>query len=401
MALTVKQIEHAKPRAKKYKLYDEHNLCLIVHPNGGKYFRFRYRRPGNGKQNWISLGTFPEVTLAIAREARDAARKLLSQGIDPSQDRKAQKLAQAVAAANDFKSVALDWLGKKRYSESKKKDITRNLEKRVFPSIGSFPISEIKPPQVFAVLKPVDDAGKYETAHQMLGWLGKIFRYGVATGRCPVDPTCDIRDALTARDPEVRAAIIDPKEAGRLLRLIDGYWGEPAVCDALKLSAGFFVRPGELRYCKWADIDLDAAEWRFVLSKRKPGKRKRELIVPLSRQAVEILRNRKAHTGESPYVFPGVKSPNRPISDGTINSALRILGIPGEAMCGQGFRAMGETLILEKLRVPKNIVELQLGHLVRDPNGNAYDRAAFLDDRRKMMQDWADLLDDLKAATHQ
>jgi integrase len=400
MALTVKEIEHAKPRAKKYKLYDEHNLCLIVYPNGGGYFRFRYRRPGNGKQNWISLGTFPEVTLAKAREARDAARNLLSQGIDPSQDRKAKKLDQAVAAANDFESVAREWLGKKTYSKSKKEDITRNFEKRVFPLIGSLPISEIKPPQVVAVLKPVDEAGKYETAHQMLGWLGKIFRYGMATGRCPVDPTRDIRDALTPRDPRNHAAITDPKEVGRMLRLIDEYWGEPAVCDALKLSPYLFTRPGELRNCMWADIDLDAAEWRFTLSKRKPGQQKRELIVSLCRQAVQILRNRKEHTGTSPYVSPSVKTPNCPISDGTINSALRILGIPKETMCGQGFRAMAETLILEKLRVPKYIVELQLGHLVKDPNGTAYDRAAFLDDRRKMMQDWADLLDGLKAGTN-
>ncbi len=397
MALTVKEIEYAKPRDKEYKLYDEDGLHVLVKPSGSKYFHFKYLFGGGEKK--ISLGVFPGVTLAKAREDRDSARKLVSQGKDPSLERKKKKLAQAQAAGNTFEFVAREFLTKKKYPDS---TVEERLVKHVFPKIGSFLISEITPPQVLAVVQPLDDSGKNQTARRCLQTCGQVFRYAVITGRCAVDPTRDLRGALAISDPGNYAAITEPKQVGPLLLMIDGYGGTLTVRCALKLAPRVFVRPGELRKWKWEEVDFDAAEWRFVLSKQRRGKRKRELIVPLSRQALEILRILKPITGNSKYVFPSVrKGSDKPISDNTINAALRIMGVPPEEMCGHGFRAMARTILAEVLHVASEVIELQLGHLLKNPNGTAYDRTSFLPERREMMQKWADYLDVLKAQTLQ
>jgi integrase len=394
--LTVKEIEYAKPRAKEYKLYDGGALVVLVQPSGGKYFRFTYTRP-NGKPNWISLGVFPRVTLAKARETRDEKRQLLSQGIDPSHDRKAKKLAKKIAAENDFKSIALEFFPTRKYPE---KNLARELSrfvKHVFPHIGSLPISQITPLQILAVVQPIDESGKHSTAHRILAACGQVFRYGIATQRCASDPTRDLRGALTPCDPQNFAAITEPKQVGPMLRMIDGYEGTLVVRAALKLAPLFFVRPGELVKAKWADFNLDEAVWRFVLSKRIRGKQRRELIVPLCRQALEILRMLKTITGLSEYVFPSLRMGTKTISGCTINAALRAMGIPKEEMCGHGFRAMARTILAEVLHVPSEIIEFQLGHAVKDANGTAYNRTSFLPERREMMQGWADYLDGLKA----
>jgi integrase len=395
--LTVKAIENAKPRKKNYKLYDGGGLQVVVSPSGGKWFRLKYKF--NGREKQISLGVFPSVSLKEARDDRDGKRKLLSQGIDPSLDRKAKKLAQAQAADDTFESIAREFLDKKKYPDSTVED---RFEKYAFPAIGAFPIAEIKPAQVLAVVQPIDNLGKHETAHRVLSACGQVFRYGVATGRLAFDPTRDLRGALASPDAGNFAAITEPEQVGPLLRMIDGYDGTLAVCCALRLAPLVFVRPGELRNANWADFDLDKAEWRFVLSKRKRGGPKRDLIVPLSRQALEILRPLQAITGTSNFVFPSMrKGSGRPLSDGTINAALRSMGIPKEEMCAHGFRAMARTILAEVLHIPSEIIELQLGHAVKDANGTAYNRTSFLPERRDMMQQWADYLEGLKATIMQ
>lgn len=398
--LTVKEIENAKPRDKEYKLYDGGGLRVLVSQSGGKWFRYKYRL--NGHEGGISLGVFPEVTLAEARDARDAARKLVNQGIDPSADRKAKKLAETIAAANDFESVARKCFEKKKYDPATLRTILSPFEQYVFPRIGKLPIAKITPPQVLAVVQPVDDLGKHQTARKILAKCGQVFRFAVASGLCSVDPTRDLRGVLSPYDVENFSAITDPKQVGPFLRMIDAYNGTLTVRTALQLAPLVFVRPGELRNWKWEQVDFDAAEWRFVLSKRKRGKPKRELIVPLSRQALEILRALKAVTGYSSHVFPSLrKGCSMPISNNTVNSALRAMGIPKEEMCGHGFRAMARTILAEVLHVPSEIIELQLGHMVKDANGTAYNRTSFLPERREMMQKWSDFLDDCKAGIPQ
>jgi integrase len=396
--LTAKQIEHAKPREKDYKLYDEHGLVLLVTRTGAKYFRFKYNRPSNGKENWISLGVSPEVTLAAARVDRDEARKLVKAGKDPSLVRKAKKLTQKVSAANDFESIAREFFPTRKYCAINLTKTLGTFEKYVFPRIGKFAVAEITPPQLLAVVQPIDALGKIETAHRILASCGQVFRYAVRTGRCASDPTRDLRGALSPHDRGNFAAITNPEEVGPLLRMIDSYQRSVVVRCALQLAPRVFVRPGELREAKWEDFDLEKAEWCFWLSKRKRGQQRRQLIVPLSSQVLEILRNLKAITGNSNLVFPSlVKGKRQPISNGTVNGALRALGIPKEEMCGHGFRAMARTILAEVLHVPAEIIEHQLGHAVRDSNGTAYNRTSFLPERRKMMQDWADYLDVLKA----
>lgn len=396
--LTIKEIENAKPTSKDYKLYDGGGLVVLVKPNGRKYFRFKYTQP-NGKPNWISVGVFPQTTLAKAREKRKELRDLLSQGTDPSQDRKTKKLAQRYAAANDFESVTREFLPTRKYPEKNLKRELGRFEKHVFPHIGRISISQITPLQVLAVVKPIDDSGKHPSARRILAACGQVFRYAVVTQRCASDPTRDLRGALTPCDSNNFSAITEPNQVGPLLRMIDGYEGTLVVRAALKLAPLLFVRPGELANARWVDFNLDAAEWRFEPSKRKRGQQRRELIVPLSRQAIEILRRQKTITGTSQYVFPsqraGGKHPT--ISNGTVNAALRALGIPKDEMCGHGFRAMARTILAEHLHVPAEVIEHQLGHVVNGPNGTAYNRTSFLPARREMMQKWADYLDGLKA----
>jgi integrase len=392
MALTDTEVRNAKPGAKPLKLFDGGGLYLEVAPSGGKWWRWKYRFAGKEKR--LSLGVYPDVTLKAARERLAESRKLLADGIDPSENRKALKLAGAERAANSFEVVAREWFAKyaPTWVEHHGDRIIRRLERDAFPWIGGRPIADIKAPELLAVVRRIEDRGALETAHRALANCGQVFRYAIATGRAERDISADLRGALPPVKGEHFAAVTDPTKVGGLLRAMDGYQGTLTVSCALRLAPLVFVRPGELRKAEWSDVDLDAAEWRYHVTKTDS-----EHIVPLSRQAVAILREVHALTGAGLYVFPGARSNKRPMSDNAILAAMRRMGISKEDMSGHGFRAMARTILDEVLGFRPDFIEHQLAHAVRDPNGRAYNRTAHLPERRKMMQAWADYLDQLKA----
>ena len=392
MPLTDTAIRNAKPTGKPFKLFDDRGLFLLVTPSGGKWWRIKYRF--DGKEKTLSMGIYPDVTLAKARDRRDELRKLLADGIDPGAHRKAAKSVRVERAANSFEVVAREWFAKYQpgWNAAHGDRIIRRFERDVFPLIGGRPIAEITAPELLAVVRKIEARGALETAHRALGNCGQVLRFAVATGRAQRDPTGDLRGALPPVKGEHFAAITDPKRTAELLRMMGGYQGTLTVNCALRLAPLVFVRPGELRIAQWADIDLDAAEWCYIVTKTKTPH-----IVPLSTQAVAILREVQALTGGSRYVFPSARSWQRPMSDNAILAALRRMGIAKAEMSGHGFRAMARTILDEVLGVRPDLIEHQLAHAVRDPNGRAYNRTAHLPERRKMMQQWADYLDKLKA----
>ncbi|MCZ2096762.1 MAG: integrase arm-type DNA-binding domain-containing protein [Anaerolineae bacterium] len=400
MPLTNTAIQNAKPgktpkgmaTTKPYRMADAGGLYLEVTPTGGKYWRLKYRI--GGKEKRLSLGVYPETTLADARERRDEARKQLAKGIDPSEHRKATKTMRAEREANSFEAVAREWYDKHApgWHPSHGDRILRRLERDVFPWIGGRPVAEVTAPELLAVLRRIEGRGALETAHRALGNCGQVLRYAVATGRAERDASGDLRGALPPVRGEHFAAVTDPKQIGELLRSLDGYRGTLPVRCALRLAPLVFVRPGELRKAEWADIDLDAAEWRYTVTKTRTPH-----IVPLSSQAVAILRELHPLTGHSRFVFPGARTNGRPMSENAVLAALRRLGIPKDEMSGHGFRAMARTILDEVLGVRPDLIEHQLAHAVRDPNGRAYNRTAHLPERHKMMQQWADWLDKQKA----
>ena len=394
MSLSDTKIKNAKPQEKTYRLYDERGLYLEVSPKGGKWWRFKYRF--RGKEKRISLGTYPDTKLAKAREKRDEARTLVSQDIDPSQHKKAHKAAQANLSANSFELVALEWHSKKSptWSQIHADNIMGRLKRDVFPWLGQRPIAEITAPELLQVIRRIEERGAIETAHRVLSNCGEVFRYAIATGRAERDVAADLRGALQPAIKKHLAAVTEPKRVGELLRMIDGYQGTLTVRCAFKLAPLVFVRPGELRTAKWEDINLDQAEWRFIVSKTKT-----QHIVPLSNQAVAIIRELQPLTGQREFVFPGARSPKRPMSNNAILSAMRRMEIGKEEMSGHGFRAMARTILDEVLGIRPDIIEHQLAHQVRDPLGRAYNRTAHLPERRKMMQEWADYLDSLREST--
>ena len=387
---------------KPYKMADAGGLYLEVDPSGGKYWRLKYRRAGKEKR--ISLGVYPDVSLATAREEREKCRKQLAQGIDPGVARKAQKAARATGAANSFEVISREWL--KEYidpkSASHSKRVYARFENDIFPYLGKRPIAEITPTELLDVIRKIEDRDAKDTAHRTFGSCGQVFRYGVATGRCERDITADLRGALKPVEEQHFAAVTKPEEIGGILRAIDGYKGTFVVRSAFRLAPLVFVRPGELRNAKWQDIDLNEAEWLLELSKVDASKPRREdvddyLVVPLSRQAVEILTVLHALTGDDMYVFPGARDRNRPMSENAILTAMRRMGITKDEMCGHGFRATARTILAQQLHIRPDLIEHELGHQVIDPNGRAYNRATFLPERRLMMQVWADYLDKLKS----
>jgi integrase len=396
MPLTDTAIRNAKPgvtpkgatTTKPYKLGDSGGLYVEVRPDGGKYWRLKYRI--GGKEKRLSLGVYPEVTLGKARERRNDARKLLAGGTDPSEHRKATKAAGVERGANSFEAIAREWFDrlKPSWDEQHAGRILARLERDVFPQIGGRPIVELAAAELLTMLRKIESRGALETTHRALGNCGQVFRYAVATGRCERDPTRDLRGALSPVKSGHFAAVTEPAQVGALLRAIYGYQGTLTVQCALKLAPMVFVRPGELRRARWADIDLDAAVWSFHITKTDVGH-----VVPLSTQAVAILRELNALTGRSVYVFPGARSRERPMSDNAILAALRRMGIGKDEMSGHGFRAMARTILDEVLGFRPDFIEHQLAHAVRDPNGRAYNRTAHLPERRKMMQAWADWLD--------
>jgi integrase len=394
MALTdtfVKQVKHTgKPTGDKYA--DGKNMYLLVKA-AGKYWRMDYAHAD--KRKTLALGVYPDVSLAQARQGRDKARKLLAQGIDPSTAKQEDKQATAAAAANTFELVAREWLTKTaadRQATTQDK-ITAWLEKDVIPHIGKMPISTIVPRNVLAALRKMEARGALDSLQRVKQVCGQVFRYAVATGSAERDVTQDLKGAFATAAPKHFAAITEPKQAGELLRSIFAYTGHPCTVAALKLSPLVFVRPGELRQAEWAEIDLDAAEWRIPARKMKM---KVDHLVPLSAQAVEILRSVQPLTGHGQYVFPGLRTGERPMSENTLNAALRGMGYTKEVHSAHGFRAMARTIMDEVLGERVDLIEHQLAHTVRDANGRAYNRTAHLPARREMMQRWSDYLDKLR-----
>lgn len=396
MALTDTAIRNAKPGAKPAKLFDERGLFLLVTPTGGKWWRLKYRF--EGKEKLLSLGTYPDVSLKDARERRDGARKQLADGIDPSHNRKAQKSLRQVQAANSFEVVSREWYEKysPNWVAAHGSRIIRRLERDIFPHLGSRPIADITAPELLQVVRRIENRGALETAHRALGNCGQVFRYAVATGRAVRDPSGDLRGALPPVKGEHFAAVTEPDQAAQILRAIYAYQGSAIVSSALRLAPLVFVRPGELRGAEWVEVDLDAAEWRIPAARMKMGA---DHIVPLSTQAVAILREIHLLTGAGRYVFPSARTSTRPMSDNAILAAMRRMGIGKEEMSGHGFRAMARTILDEVLGARPDLIEHQLAHAVRDPNGRAYNRTAHLPERRKMMQQWADYLEQLCAGT--
>lgn len=395
MSLSNTAIRNAKSGEKIRKLFDGGGLYLEVTPRGGKRWRLKYRF--EGKEKRLSLGVYPDVTLKDARTRRDEARKLLVNGVDPSEHRKAEKAARADEAANSFEALAREWFAKRTscWSTSHADRVISRLEGDVFPWIGCRPITRITAPQLLETVRRVEQRGALETAYRVLSYCSQVFRYAIATGRATHNPSGDLRGALPPVKGKHFASVTEPGEAGKLLRTLDGYQGTFPVRCALRLAPLVFVRPGELRQAQWEDIDLDNAEWRYVVTKTQT-----QHIVPLSRQALDILRELQPLTGHGRYVFPSARRPkgDRPMSENAVLAAMRTLGIGKEVMSGHGFRAMARTILDEVLKFRPDYIEHQLAHSVRDPNGRAYNRTAHLPERRKMMQVWADYLDELRAS---
>lgn len=394
MALTDTFVKNIKPNgaAVGEKHSDGQGLYLHV-KEAGKYWRMSYRF--GGKQKILSLGVYPAVSLLKARQRRDKARELLADGIDPGAAKQAEKAVKLAAAANTFEVVAREWLIKtaaERMASTHTK-VTTWLEKDVFPHIGNMPIATIGPRDVLAALRHMEGRGALDSVQRVKQICGQVFRYAVASGSAERDVTQDLKGALAKAVPGNFAAITEPKQAGALLRSIFAYAGHPYTVAALKLSPLVFVRPGELRTAEWAELDFDASEWRIPASKMKM---RVDHLVPLSTQAVQILRSVQPLTGHGRYVFPGLRTSERPMSENTINGALRGMGYAEDAHTAHGFRAMARTIMDEVMNERVDLIEHQLAHAVKDANGRAYNRTAHLPARREMMQRWADYLDKLR-----
>lgn len=396
MALTDIKVRSAKGHEKPYKLSDEKGLHLLVNPSGTKLWRLSYRFLG--KQKTLAIGVYPDVSLANAREKRDEARKLLANDVDPGEVKKAQKASRLDRAANSFEIVSRRWhqKGEAEWSPSYSKKVIQLLERDLFPWLGNKPVADLEAPDFLAVARRLEARGIVDTAHRAMQICGQVMRFAVAEGLVSRDPVGDLRGALQTAKTEHMASTTDPVRVGEILRMFDAFKGSYQVMQALKLAPLVFVRPGELRQAKWKDIDLDAGLWSLpaeVMKMREPH------LVPLSTQAVAILRDMEPFSGHLEYVFPGGRDPKRPMSDAAINAAMRRLGIDTQTeLTGHGFRAMARTILHERLNYPPEVIEVQLAHKAPGPLGAAYARAKFIDQRKKMMQAWADYLEKLQTS---
>lgn len=389
MPLTNTAIRNAKPSEKPIKLFDGGGLFLLITSGGGKLWRLKYRY--GGKEKLISLGSYPEVALSDAREKREQAKKLLAADIDPSEQRKAVKTSKIGDSANSFEVVAREWFGKfaPNWAASHADKIIRRLERDIFPWLGNRTIADITAPDLLTCLRRIEDRGAIETAHRAQQNCGQVFRYAISTGRAERDPSADLRGAIPPSKASHHASIVEPKAIGGLLRAISGYQGSLITKCGLRLSALFFVRPGELRQAEWSEFNFETSEWRIPAEKMKM----RELhIVPLSTQALAILQELQPLTGGGRYLFPGARTNGRPMSENTINGALRRLGYTNKDMTAHGFRSMASTLLNEQ-GWHRDAIERQLAHAERDNIRAAYNYAQYLPERKRMMQAWADYLD--------
>lgn len=406
-------IKTASEANKPTTLNDGGGLSLLVQPSGAGWWRLRYWLAS--RENRLSLGTYPDVTLADARRRRDEARKLIAAGTDPSEQRKsgkAERAAKAEAARlaaegkpgpGTFEAVAREWLATVhgvKVSAGHAERTRIRLEQDAFPWLGRQPIGEIEPPELLQCLRRVEARGAIETAHRIKDACGQVFRYGIAAGHCTRNPAADLRDALRPVPTRHHAAIVEPKRGGELLRDMMAYNGHPATRAALALSALLLLRPGELRHMEWAWIDFDAATLTVpaeTMKRTKTGKANgAPHVVPLAPQAVGILRELHPLTGHGRYVFPSLLTGERCMSENTVRGALRRMGYGNDDMTAHGFRAMARTMIAERLGVPAEVIEAQLAHAVGDSLGRAYNRTQFLEQRREMMAKWADYLDRLR-----
>jgi integrase len=405
--LSATEVEKTKPGAKTKNLFDGKGLFLIIQPQktfpdgkpkpASKWWRFKYTF--NGRPGMLSFGTYPEVSLAQAREKRDETRKLIASGIDPAENRKALKAEKEGVQGNSLEAISREWhahmVNNSAWSEDHAATILVRLEKDVFPWIGSKPITEVTAKEIKEILDRVRSRGVVETARRVLTILGQVYRYAISIDKANYEVTAGFRGYLpsTSKTRKHMAAVTDPKELAPLLRAIDGYQGGFVAKCALQLLPLLFVRPGELRHMEWAEIDMESAEWNIPGPKMKM---KQPHLVPLSKQAIEILKEIRPLTGHGKYVFPSTRSFSRCMSDNTINAAFRRMGFDGETITGHGFRATARTILDEVLGLRVDFIEHQLAHAVKDPNGRAYNRTSHHVERRKMMQEWADYLDKLK-----
>ena len=390
MALTATTIKTCKPKDKAYKLTDGGGLYLLVSPSGGKWWRFDYRC--QSKRKTLSMGVYPAISLKDARDRRDEAKKQLANGIDPAMVRKSQKHQQS--QPNTFEAVAREWHDKFKpgWSDTHASRLLRLLERDIFPWLGSMPVSDVSSPLLLQTICRIETRS-LDTAHRAMQNSGQVFRYAIATGRQQNDPTHALKGAIPPIRDNHFASITHPEQIGPLLRAIEGYKGEFITQSALRLGPLVFVRPGELRHAEWSEINLEIGEWRIPSEKMKMGQ---PHIVPLARQSIVLLTDLQPLTGTGQYLFPSVRSLDRPLSENTINAALRRLGYTKDEMTGHGFRSMASTLLNEQ-GWNRDHIERQLAHAERNKIRAAYNYADYLPERRKMMQAWADYLDTLKA----
>jgi integrase len=387
--LTTRQIQSAKAE-KSIKLFDGGGLFLLIQ-QGRKYWRLKYRY-GN-KERSLALGVYPEVSLADARIQRDKARDLISKGIDPNSHRRAQRYEQIISTNNTFKAISVEWHDSVHthsvIADHASKNL-RRIELYLYPKLAHRPINEITSRELLEVIRDIEKRGIVETANRTLGLCKQIWTYALRTGRVDRNIATELTGTIQPAKEKHLPSIIDPKEVAPLLRAIDSYQGHTSAMSALKLAPLLFVRPNELRFAEWKDFDLDAGVWDF-----KPSKGGLPFKFPLSTQAIEILKEQYNVSGHIKYVFPSIRTWSKPISNNTLNSALNTLGYK-DKITPHGFRAMARTILAEHLNFPAEIIEQQLGHIVKDSNGRAYNRTTFFEQRKKMMQAWGDYLDGLK-----
>ncbi len=392
MSLTDRAILNLRKSDKRQKVFDGGGLYVHVFTNGKKYWRMSYRF--DGKPKTLSFGEYPLVGLKMAREKRDEAKELLLRGIDPAAKNREEKEAKEEAAYNTFENVARRWHDEHApgWTPKNAQVILRRLERDIFPHVGAKPIKEVKASELLTTVRLIANRGALDYAHRALQYCGQIFRYAIANDLAEHNVVADLQGALPTARVKHHATITDPKKIGPLLRAIDAYDGYFPVACALKLAPLTFVRPGELRGAAWEEFDLDKLEWRIPAERMKMEE---QHIVPLSHQAVTILKELHKYTGQGRLLFPGIRTPERPISDMTVNAALRRIGYAKEEITGHGFRSMASTL-LNELGWNGDAIERQLAHGERNQVRASYNFAEFLPERRKMMQAWADYLDELK-----
>ena len=386
-------VTSARPREREYKLTDGAGLYLLVKPNGRKLWRLNYAYLG--KQRTLSFGAWPDVGLADARERRDEARKLIAAGLDPSHEAKLAEARAMLSEENSFKLVAEEWVAKQEREGMSEVTLSkiRWLLGKAYPRIGSRPVAKITPQEALAVLRSIEATGRYESARRMRSVLGRVFRYAIATTRAEMDPSRDLRGALTVPKAKHLAAITTPKGAGELMRAIEGYTGHAITLFGLRLSAHLFVRPGELRQAEWSEFDFDRSVWNIPEQKMKMRRPHR---VPLSTQVIALFEQLWELTGTGRYCFPSFRSPLRPMSENTVNAALRALGFSQEEMTAHGFRAMAATLLNETGKFNPDAIERQLAHMETNAIRRAYTRGEYWDERVRMMQYWSDQLDEMR-----